>query len=330
MIDILTHPLFIWPVSVFVFISLLALVSAPYVGSYIAYVMTLKRWKKSRWSREIPNDLSPDGVVMYETGLSWAEENKEYKKDVHIVNRQGLNLYGEYYDFGNDKCAVILSGRTDSLLYGYYFAIPYKNNGYNVFVFDPRAHGLSEGKYNTVGFEESLDDVEWVDYLVKTYGLKSVVLHGICIGSAGGVYALVSGKLSPVVRGIVAEGMFANFGESVKNHMIEQGRKTEKTYPIINKCMIHFTGHSMEFGPIDVIDRLKAPLLMLHSKEDLYSTPEFAEKLFDKAGSETKSLVWFERGKHSMLRVTDTEKYDGAISDFLKLIEQQKEKENVL
>ena len=57
---------------------------------------------------------------------------------------------------------------------------------------------------------------------------------------------------------------------------------------------------------------------MLHSKEDIYSTPEFAQKLYDKSGSTNKRLVWFEHGRHSMLRITDTELYDASITKFLK------------
>ena len=57
---------------------------------------------------------------------------------------------------------------------------------------------------------------------------------------------------------------------------------------------------------------------MLHSKEDLYSTPEYAQKLYDLAGTDKKHIVWFPHGRHSMLRITDTERYDSAIADFIK------------
>ena len=50
--------------------------------------------------------------------------------------------------------------------------------------------------------------------------------------------------------------------------------------------------------------------------------PEYAEKLFTLAKSENKKLVWFESGKHSMLRITDTERYDTAIQAFLQEVYQ--------
>jgi esterase/lipase len=111
--------------------------------------------------------------------------------------------------------------------------------------------------------------------------------------------------------------MHANFYESVRNHMIEKRRSTFVTLNLIDRWMRHYTGHTMKYGPIDVIGKLDKPLLMLHSREDRYSTPEYAEKLYDLAGCEEKRLVWFDHGKHSMLRITDTELYDESIAEFL-------------
>ena len=267
----------------------------------------------------MPDDLPDESKEMYITGLKWAENNIDKKKDVHIINN-GLNLYGEYYDFGYDRCVMILSGRTETLKYGYYFAIPYSKNGCNVLVFDPRAHGLSDGEFNTVGFEESKDIIAWVEYLRDVFNINEVIFHGICIGAAGAMLALTSGKCPNIVRGIVTEGMFANFGESMKNHLIERKRPVFLLYDLINARMKHYTGHSMDNGPIDVIENLNVPLLMLHSKEDIYSTPEYAEKLYNIAGTENKKLVWFKRGRHSMLRITDTQLYDSSIENFLNAL----------
>lgn len=312
----------LWCILGIAIIALAFVVMSWIVGSYCVYRLTLRRGK-DKWGRKIPTKLPADSIRMYEIGQEWATANADKKTDVHI-QRDGLNLYGEYYDFGYDRCAFILSGRTESLVYGYFFAIPYAKNGYNILVVDPRAHGLSDGKYNTVGFEESIDDIAWVDYLVKNHGIRSIVFHGICIGAAGGMLALTSGKCSDVVEGIVTEGMFPNFYESVRNHMIELRISTFVTLDLVDLWMRHCTGHSMKFGPINVIDKLDKPLLMLHSYEDLYSTPEYAKKLYERAGSEQKKLVWFDHGRHSMLRITDTDLYDSSIADFLATLPSSK------
>ena len=86
----------------------------------------------------------------------------------------------------------------------------------------------------------------------------------------------------------------------------------------IDFWMKRYTGHSMMRGPIDFIGSMDKPLLMIQSKQDKYSSPAYAQKLYDLCPSKEKELVYFEAGDHSMLRITDTEKYDTAIRFFLK------------
>jgi len=284
-------------------------------ASHMIYVSTLKRKDKDMWGRESAIE-DPQQREMDALGQAWLAEHRQYEQDVHIV-RDGLNLYGKYYDLGFKRCCMLLSGRTESLRYGYFFVKPYTEAGWNVMVFDARSHGNSDGQFNTLGFEESKDDIAWVKFLRDEYNMNTVIFHGICIGAAGGMYAITSDDCPDNVKGIVTEGMFANFGESMKNHLIERNKPVNPVYPMINLWMKHYTGHTMDIGPINCIHKLDKPILMIQSKEDNYSTPENAQKLFDKCPSKNKTISWHERGAHSMLRPTDTERYDNAIKKFI-------------
>ena len=286
------------------------------VASKCVYNSTLRRTSPEKWGRAPSAPDDPPSMVMDAIGMEWAEAHRDAMREVHTT-RDGANLYGEYYDFGHKRAVMILSGRTESLRYGYYFAIPYAKAGWNILVVDPRAHGKSDGEFNTVGFEESKDDIAWVKYLRDFFGVEQVIFHGLCIGAAGGMLAATSEDCPDVVCGIVTEGMFVNFGESMKNHLIERKKPVKTFYPFIDMWMKHYTGHSMNYGPIDVIHKLRVPLLMLQSREDIYSTPANAQRLYDKAGSTNKRLVWFAHGRHSMLRITDTELYDTSVTDFV-------------
>ena len=291
------------------------------VAATITFVTTLVRRNKQKWDRNLHFKVEPQ-ITMDGIGIEWMKENIQYKEDVHVVNGK-INLYGEYFDFGNDKCAMILSGRTESLRYGYYFAKPYAESGYNVLVMDPRAHGNSDGVFNTLGREESKDDLQWIKFLSEEKGIKLIVLHGICIGAAGGMYTITNPQCSDCVAGIVTEGMFANFYESMRNHLIEFHTLVFPVMQTINLLHRICTGYTMRKGPLDIIDTLDKPILMLHSKEDPYSTPDFAQKLYDKCGSKNKEIVWFPKGGHSVLRFIDTEKYDSSIKAFLKRLNSE-------
>ncbi|MBR4940903.1 MAG: alpha/beta fold hydrolase [Clostridia bacterium] len=309
-----------WGIALFVLI-ILAAVLISYLGcialiAHIIYIMHLKRTSPEKWTRECSATDDECQMTMYSQGCAWAESFAHCKKDLHIVN-EGLNLYGEFYDLGSDKAVITVSGRTEGLRYGYYFAKPYTDAGWSVFTMDQRAHGESDGKFNTLGFEEHKDLIAWTNYLRDNFGIKKIVYHGICIGSATSLYALVSENRSDIAAGMVAEGMYPNFSESFKNHMIEMNRPTFPCMDFVHMWMRLYTGHSMKKGPLNLIQQLDKPILMIHSREDKYSLPNRAEELYALCASKHKKIVWFEKGGHSRLRFTDTEKYDGAVRDFI-------------
>ena len=291
------------------------------VASKMVYDATLRRKPPDKWGSGPSAPHDPLFMEMDGIGQEWLAAHETCKQEVHICN-DGLHLYGEYFDLGYDRAVMILSGRTESRRYGYYFAAPYEAAGCNILVVDPRAHGISDGEFNTVGFEESRDALAWARFLHHERGVKSVLYHGICIGAAGAVLAATAEDCPDYICGVVVEGMFPNFGESMKNHLIERKKPVKTFYPFINMWMKHYTGHSMSDGPIDVIHKLRIPLLMLHSREDTYSLPVHAQRLYERAGSAVKRLVWFEHGRHSMLRITDTARYDLAIADFVSRFDE--------
>lgn len=280
------------------------------------YANTLTRNSKEQWSRESVIE-DPNQQKMDALGQAWLTDHRQYEQDVHII-RDGLHLYGKYYDLGFKRCCMLLSGRTESLRYGYFFVKPYAEAGWNVMVIDARAHGNSDGKYNTLGFEESQDDLAWAKFLHEEKGVEQVIFHGICIGAAGGMLAITDPKCPDYIAGLVTEGMYAYFGYSMRQQLIERKKLMWPIMQAIDMQVRRHTGYSMMRGPIHVIDKMDKPLLMLHSKEDPYSVPENAQKLYDLCPSKQKKLVWFPHGGHSLLRITDTEKYDASIKEFLE------------
>ncbi len=292
------------------------------IAAYFIYTRNLKRRTKEQWNGESLVDPTPEHIEMDRIGQEWLQENREYCTELAIC-RNGLRLFGEYFDFGYDRAVIILSGRTESRRYGYYFAAPYQASGCNIMVLDPRAHGKSDGIYNTVGFEESLDALSWAALLHEKYGVESICFHGICIGAAGGILALVNPSCPDYIRGIVTEGMFPRFSESMKNHLIERKKLFYPVLECIDLWMRIFTGHTMTKGPIDVIGTMNTPILMLQSLEDKYSLPEAAKTMFTLCPARDKKLVFFEHGAHSMLRITDTETYDSEIEAFMSRIAEK-------
>lgn len=287
------------------------------VLSYVLYSILLVRTSPKKWGRECSIPEDEEYKRMFDIGIAWDEQYKQYKQPVEIES-DGFHLVGEYFDFGEKKSVIIIAGRMESLLYSYYFAEPYRQLGYNVLVIDNRSHGLSEGKYLSLGFKEYRDILRWGELLHDKFRQESIVLHGICIGSSAALFALCAPECPDYFRAMVAEGMFTTFRDTFVNHMIDGNHPVYPATPFVMAYIRLFGGADVVHdGPIVRITQLKKPILFLHSKEDVFSLPEEVQRVYDKCTSD-KELVWFDKGAHSRVRINASEKYDDTITAFLK------------
>ena len=285
--------------------------------SNVIYTVLFVRNKKDKWARGLSWD-DPEQQQMFDEGEAWGKENEKYRKEVDIQSGK-FHLVGEYFDFGFNRAVIIIPGRMEAGTYSYYFSDPFKQAGYNVLAIDNRSHGLSEGRYNTIGLKEYKDIINWAKFLHDELKVQEVIIHGICIGSATALYALVSSDCPDYVKGMVADGMYVNFNESLNNHLIE---RKKPIFPFSQQVMwmVSVTAgfkSPKRHGPINKIGKLNKPILFIYSKEDTYSVPEKGQLLFDTCNA-PKRLEWFAHGAHSHVRINQKEQYDEAIKKFVK------------
>lgn len=283
----------------------------------VLWCKLLVRTSKKKWGRycSIPED--EEYRRMFDIGMEWDAQYKACKRPVEIKSGR-FHLKGEYFDFGNRRAVIIIAGRMESLLYSYYFGEPYRKAGYNVLVIDNRAHGESDGVISSLGYREYKDILRWAALLHDTYHNDSVFLHGICIGCSTALFVLTNKKCPEYLSGMAAEGMYKCFFVSFTKHFEERNKPM---FPLGWITMFYvwlFAGANVVTdGPYKRIVNMQKPLLMLHSREDPYSIPENAQKLYDACPAAYKRLVWFPTAGHSRIRINHTEAYDKAIGDFL-------------
>ncbi len=314
------------------FVIVLCIILALILGGLIAmliftipiskrvYNEQLVRTSKEKWGRVCSAEDNEEQVSMWNSGIKWADTVRENCSEVKITN-DGFNLYGEYFDFGSDKCVIIIPGRCECLVYSYYFAKPYQDAGFNVLVIDTRCHGKSDGKYNTIGVKESNDILAWIDLLQKEKNIREIYIHGICIGTSAGLFAMTNKNCPECVKGLITEGCFVSFRETFKRHMMAQKRPL---FPVLDTVMLLINYHTntnvYTQKPITAIKKMRPyqRVLFLYGEKDIFSIPKKSIELFNACSSKDKKLVWFDKGGHSHLRINNTEKYDNAIIGFLK------------
>ena len=278
----------------------------------------LVRTTADKWGRVCSCPENEEQQAMWDAGIEWSKPHKDKMTEVQVEN-DGFKLVGEYYDFGSDRCVIVLPGRCECLVYSYYFAAPYEKAGFNVLVVDTRCHGHSEGTYNTIGVKESGDVLAWAELMHENFGNKEVWIHGICIGTSSGIFALTSPNRPAYLKGLVTEGCYVSLRETFKRHMMADNRPL---FPVLDMVMLLVNKHTgtnvYTQKPIREIKKLPKDcrVLFLYGKQDIFSIPKKSQKLFHACSAGDKQLVWFPKGGHSHLRINDPDGYDRAIYEF--------------
>ena len=282
------------------------------------YADQLVRTSPEKWGRTCSFPDDTEQVQMWNDGIAWAERNRSRITELEIEN-DGFHLVGQYFDFGAKRCVIILPGRCESLVYSYYFAPPYEQAGFNVLVVDTRCHGLSDGKYNTIGVQESKDMLAWAELVHNRFDNREIYFHGICIGTSSGLFALEASRCPEYLKGLVTEGCYISFPETFRRHMMALNRPRFPVLPLAMRQIYRHTGTNVyKQKPITAIKKIRPDcrILFLYGEKDIFSIPKKSRQLFEACASKDKKLVWFEKGGHSHLRINNTQQYDQAIIDF--------------
>ena len=284
--------------------------------SSILYKILFVKDKPDKWGRHVSWD-DEELRTMFAQGEEWGKKYDNYRKTLNVVSDK-LHLVAEYFDFGFKRSVIIIPGRSESGTYSYYFAEPYRQSGFNVLAIDNRCHGLSEGKYNTLGLKEYRDVAKWAKLLHDEYDNEYVIMHGICIGSATGIHLLAQPDCPEYIKGIVCEGTYTTFSAIFDNQLKKRGKPTfPYTFEILSMIAFRAGKSLKKNSPIREVDKIKVPLCFLYSKADTLALPEKSLELYEKVNA-PKKLYWFDKGEHSHIRINNTEKYDASIREFLK------------
>ncbi|MDR3264160.1 MAG: alpha/beta hydrolase [Clostridiales bacterium] len=280
---------------------------------------TMYRSPKKKRTRECTDKKDESQMRMFAEGVTWAEQFKDITEQLHIVN-DGLNQYGEYINFGFDKCAVILQGRSESLLYSYYFADVYAKNGYNILVVDFRANGFSDGKYSTMGIKESDDLVLWIKLIKERYRIDDFTVHGVCIGGAAAIYAYLKLKQQglPLIKKIVTDGLFKSPYEIFKyNFKKYKGPIFPVLHLVFLLAFLLAKVRLFSETPMKYMKDIDIPILFIWSVKDMFCIEPKSRELFEACASKDKELCFFPEGRHSHVRSVQAAEYDKVIEKFL-------------
>lgn len=213
-------------------------------------------------------------------------------QDVWFTARDGTRLHGWFVPALGKPTATVVqfhgNGQNISAQYGFVAWLP--QAGYNVFTFDYRGYGESQGEPDRDGIHD--DAVAALDYIRtrKGTGTPNLVIFGQSLGGAIAIVAAAEHKQN--IRAIIIESTFASYRSIARD-------KAERL-PLIGSVAGAAPSllASKAYDPIDYIARLAPiPLMLLHGTADRVIPFAHGERLYQKAGS-PKQFVVLQGGGH--------------------------------
>jgi fermentation-respiration switch protein FrsA (DUF1100 family) len=211
-------------------------------------------------------------------------------------------------------CHGIWTGRRECLP----LALRFQAAGYNVLTFDFRAHGLSDGRFTSVGHHETNDVLGAVSFIKQRPEVDTGKI-GVIGFSMGAAAAIQAAARTNDIAALVADSAYANFLDAAKYsfHLVTR----VPHFPLAPiamhwaKWMVHVDANQLR--PIDVIGRIAPrPILLAHGGLDEIVPVRHAHALF-KAAGEPKDL-WIDPDAHHVgARDVDTDAYFARVERFL-------------
>lgn len=264
-------------------------------------------------------DDDDDTSLEVEADVNWLIKDSNYI-DTYITSSDNLKLHA--YEVKNenktDKWAIVVHGYTSEGKLLSSKAKHLYNMGYNVLVPDLRSHGSSEGDYIGMGWDDRLDIIDWINYIVKNNPNSEIALHGTSMGSA--TVLMVSGeKLPSNVKAIVADCGYTSVYDEF-SYQLKQLFNLP-AFPIMNfsDVVTHIrAGYCLnDASAINQVKKSTTPILYIHGDKDDFVPYYMMDELYNATNSEKEKLT-IEGGEHANSDLVNPKLYWSTVNSFLE------------
>jgi uncharacterized protein len=196
------------------------------------------------------------------------------------------------------------------------FAKMLSDEGFNVLIYDQRAHGKSGGKYCTFGENEKKDLSKMMDSVLIKWPHVPIGVHG---SSMGGAVALQCLEYDERIKFGIVESTF----NTLENVIVEYGRDyfQFRSHWLARRVM-RKSGEIAQFNPflinpVESCKNIEQPMLLVHGDIDTNIPIAFNIENFNALKSNDKEFYTVKGATHFDVGEVGGEAYKKKVLDFL-------------
>jgi fermentation-respiration switch protein FrsA (DUF1100 family) len=235
-------------------------------------------------------------------------------ENIYFPSRDGTKLHAWFFPTTSAKpkgTIVYAHGNAQNLSTHFLNLVWIIQQGYNLFIFDYRGYGESEGSPNQAGVNaDALAAFDKGHELYQAHGQGVFVVYGQSLGGAIILRALADYDQSKVDL-IVQDSTFSSYKD------IGFDRLTTRWF-LVPFSPLAYVLVSDEYGPYKVWDKIKAPTLVIVGEEDTVVPAKFGKEIFKKISPKKKWLWDLSEAKHGEVFHNKQENYR---KKFLELLD---------
>lgn len=237
-------------------------------------------------------------------------------EDWTLESFDGLKLHAKKFSpaENSNRWAVLIHGYGRDGTFAYDYAEEYLKRGWNVLIPDLRAAGESQGEFITMGALESLDVLKWLEKIPPD---SKIILHGVSMGAATVMMTAAHNpeNLIAVIEDCGYTSAYEMFAAQLEKIF---GLPEYPVMPCADIVCKFKTGIKIsDAAPLDVVDKIKVPILFIHGDADGLVPFEMMSRLYDKAAAPKEKFVVTGAG-HADAKRKDPAVYFDKIFEFLE------------
>lgn len=192
-------------------------------------------------------------------------------------------------------------------------AVTFLHNEFNLFLFDFRYFGESEGSYTSVGYHEQRDLDAAIAYLNEHYSDHNLGIYSYSLGAITTILRKTN-DVKAIVADSIVEDIHALIHAQLQYLYV---LRHPFVWGIEGVACLTFGTCPMNMSLVKNVKEIHIPIYFIHGEKDDLMPYEGAQKVFD-AANEPKKWWLVPRAGHIQSQAMEQESYQLRVTEFYK------------